>query len=186
MTTPTILDAMSDGALFKPWFKDKATWAAWTAFLAAIFALPMTLEMLATYQACTGRITPPSEPVQEIWVCCGRRAGKSFILALVAVFKACFCSYTAWLTPGERATIAIIASDRKQARVIFRYVKALLMRIPLLAETVERETDDTIELNNSVTIEIKHGIVEGHERLHVCGGAGRRNCLLADRRCRRA
>ena len=37
----TILDAMGDPMLFGPWFRDQASWSAWQAFLAALFALPM-------------------------------------------------------------------------------------------------------------------------------------------------
>jgi hypothetical protein len=47
----------------------------------------------------------------------------------------------------------IIAADRKQARTIFRYVTALLKET-ILAELIERETADTIDLTNGITIEI--------------------------------
>jgi hypothetical protein len=43
----TILDAMHDPALFGPWFKDRASWRAWEAFLAALFGLPMDAEAAA-------------------------------------------------------------------------------------------------------------------------------------------
>ena len=81
----TILDAIDDRNLFAPWFRDRATWATWVAFLRALFALPMTPEQLALYCQCTGRTEPPSEPATESWLICGRRSGKSFTLALVAV-----------------------------------------------------------------------------------------------------
>lgn len=92
--TITILDAMSDRNLFAPWFKDPASWAAWRAWLAALFALPMTPEQFAVYKQCTGRSDPPSSPAQEGWLVCGRRAGKSFILALVAVFLSALTAHT--------------------------------------------------------------------------------------------
>ena len=41
----------------------------------------------------------------------------------------------------ERAMILVIACDRKQARVIFRYVRALLS-IPMLARLVDREASE--------------------------------------------
>ena len=59
------------------------------------------------------------------------------------------------LAPGERATIMVIAVDRKQARTIFRYIRALLTRVPMLAELIERETEDSFDLSNSVTIEVQ-------------------------------
>ena len=111
---PTLLDACNDRNLFAPWFKNSATWRAWFAFVATLFALPLSDEQLATFKQCTGRSTPPSLPASEAWLVCGRRAGKSFMLALCAVFLACFRDYRQHLTPGERGTIMIIAADRKQ------------------------------------------------------------------------
>src|SRR5215470_1038207 len=114
----TIFEAIDDTRLFARWFRDRRTWAAWFAFLAALFGLSMTKQQLATYRECTGRTDPPTAPADEAWLICGRRAGKSFVLALVAVFLACFRSYAEHLQPGERATVLIVARDRRQARVI--------------------------------------------------------------------
>jgi len=150
----TILDAVVDANLFAPWFKDRATWRAWHAFLAALFALPMTPDQLAIYRECTGRDEPPSSPASEGWLICGRRAGKSFVLALVAVYLAAFHSYRKYLAPGERGTIMVIAADRKQARTIFRYIGGLLTKVPMLRRMVERETAEAFDLNNDVSIEV--------------------------------
>lgn len=152
--TPTILDATADPHLFGPWFKDRATWRAWFAFLRALFALPLLTTDRAIYRQCTGRSTPPSEPAREAWLVVGRRGGKSFIVALIAVFLACFRDYSSYLTAGERGTVMVIAADRKQARVIMRYVRALLRGIPMLARLIESETADSIELATRVSIEI--------------------------------
>src|SRR6266566_3472352 len=89
----TILEAMADEKLFLPWMRNLATWATWRVFLAALFALPMTSEQLAVYRRFTGRALPPTEQANEGWLVCGRRAGKSFVLALIAVFLAAFNDY---------------------------------------------------------------------------------------------
>jgi hypothetical protein len=149
-----LIEAMRDQNLFAPWFKKNETWAAWRAFLCALFALPMTDEQLELYRQCTGRSEPPSIAITESWLVCGRRAGKSFILALIAVFLACFHDYRQYLASGERGTIVIIATDRKQARVIFRYIRGLLQGVPMLERLIERETSDTFDLTNGVTIEV--------------------------------
>src|SRR5438105_1194521 len=120
--TLTILDAIADEKLFAPWFRKRKTWAGWFAFLAALFALPMTPEQFATFQRCTGRTAPPPAPAGEGWLVCGRRAGKSFVLALIAVFLACFHDYRGHLAPGERGTVIVIATDRRQSRTIVRYI----------------------------------------------------------------
>ena len=65
-----------------------------------------------------------------------------------------FFDYRRYLSPGERGTVLIIATNSKQARVIFRYVRALLTHIPMLAKLIERETTDSFDLNNGATIEV--------------------------------
>lgn len=149
-----ILDAIDDPQLFAPWFRDPASWQAWRAFLCALFGLPMTPGQLAIYQQCTGRSEAPTTPASECWLPCGRRGGKSFTLALIAVFLACFKDYRPYLQPGERGTVIVTAADRRQARTIFRYARALLTRVPMLARMVERETAESFDLSNEVSIEI--------------------------------
>lgn len=150
-----ILQASADPELFARWFRDRATWQPWFAFLAALFGLPMTDEQMAIYRKHTGRDEAPSAPSDEAWLIIGRRGGKSFVMALIAVFLACFRSYAEYLQPGERATVLVIAADRRQARVVMRYVRGLLTNIPLLSEMIEGEgRADGFDLNNSVTIEV--------------------------------
>ncbi|WP_050578719.1 hypothetical protein [Rhizobium leguminosarum] len=149
-----ILDTFEDPKLFRPWFKDRATYEAWFAFTAAMFAIDMTPEQLAIYRKHTGRIAPPSQAATEAALIIGRRGGKSLFLALWSVYLACFRKYDAYLQPGERATIMILAADRRQARVIFRYISGMLNDIPLLKRMVERETAESFDLSNRTTIEV--------------------------------
>ena len=149
-----ILDACLDPEVFGPAFRNKASWQAWFAFLAALFGLPLTPEELAIYQQCTGRKIPPVTRAVEGWLVCGRRAGKSFILAVVAVFLACFFDWRPYLGPGERGTIMIVAADRRQARTIMRYVRGLLKAVPMLAQLIEAERQEGIDLSNRLTIEV--------------------------------
>jgi hypothetical protein len=149
----TIIAATADANLFARWFKRRETWASWFAFLKVLFGLPLGEAELATFRSCTGRSSPPVGITREAHLICGRRAGKSFILALVAVFLATFRDWRGCLAPGERGTVVIIAADRRQGRVIFRYISALL-RIPMLASLVERSGAEFIDLKGSVTIEI--------------------------------
>lgn len=151
----SILDAVADDRLFAPWFAKKpGSWAAWLAFLAALFALEMTPEQLRLYQQCTGRKKPPQGVARYAYLICGRRAGKSFVLALVATFLACFFNYAPYLARGERGTVMIVASDRRQARTILRYIRAMIKEVPLLKRMIEREAAEGFDLTNRVTIEI--------------------------------
>jgi hypothetical protein len=150
----SIIAATEDPVLFARWFRKRETWASWFAFLKVLFGLPMSEAELATFRSCTGRSSPPIGVTREAHLICGRRAGKSFILAITAVYLACFHDWRGCLSPGERGTIMIIATDRRQARTIFRYIVALL-RVKLLAGLVDRQWAEFVDLTNSVTIEIQ-------------------------------
>jgi hypothetical protein len=76
------------------------------------------------------------------------------MLSICAVYLSCFHQYRQYLAPGERGVVLVIASDRKQTRVIFRYIRPLLLGVPMLRKLVERETSDQFDLNNSTSIEI--------------------------------
>ncbi|ASY69735.1 hypothetical protein [Sinorhizobium fredii] len=150
-----ILQACDNPELFEPWFRGKRdSFGAWFVFLAALFGLAMTDEQFAVYQNHTGRQERPTRAVNEAWLVIGRRGGKSFVSALVAVFLACFFDYRPYLAPGERGTIMVIAADKKQARVILRYIAAMLNGIEMLKDMKARETATGFDLDNDVTIEI--------------------------------
>ena len=136
----TILQAMEDPHLFGQFFRREEDWAAWKAYLSALFALPMTSEQLATFRECTGRQAPPTSPCTESWLICGRRAGKSYTLSLVATYLATFKDWRPYLGPGELGTIMLIAADKKQARVCLRYIKGLLASVPMLKRMIIAET----------------------------------------------
>ncbi len=148
----TILDALTDANLFKG-SVGRMAMDTWRAFLVALFGLPLSDDMASIFRSCTGRTTGPSSSFVEAWLICGRRAGKSFMMALIAVFLACFRSYTDYLGPGERGTIMVIAADRKQARATLRFIAGLLA-VPMLKKLVERETAESFDLSNRVTIEV--------------------------------
>jgi hypothetical protein len=151
----TIIDACTDPALFAPWFRrPEVSWRPWFTFMRVLFGLGgMTEADCTLFRECTGSETPAKTGYREAWLCVGRRGGKSLVLATVATFLACLVDWAPYLAGGERGTILIIAADRRQARTIYRYCRAML-RVPLLAPLVERDTSDALDLNNGVTIEI--------------------------------
>ena len=149
----SILDAVRDERLFGSAFKDISTWRAWIAFLAALFGIALSDDQADTFRACTARSALPEDPFAEAWLVCGRRSGKSFIMALIAVFLACFRDYRPYLGPGEKATIMVIAADRRQARVVLRYVRGLLAA-PVLQKLVVNDTAESIELAGNTIIEV--------------------------------
>jgi hypothetical protein len=107
----------------------KPSWAGWKRHLA--------------------RLTPD---VRELFAICGRGAGKSRIAAVLACFFATQRTYD--VVPGERIYIAVIAPDRRQAGVTHRYIIGLLKSDRTLADLVDSESGDSVELKNFVTIEV--------------------------------
>jgi hypothetical protein len=101
----TIIYACTDEALFAGWFRDLATWRAWFAFLRTLFGLPMSEDERVVFKQCTGRDDPPEGVTREAWLIVGRRGGKSIILALTAVFLACFIDWLPGFELGTDVTI---------------------------------------------------------------------------------
>jgi len=150
----TIDQALDDPAVFRGVIPDSTTWCAWRGFLKALFSLPMSDDEAETFRACTGRATLPTAAFAAAWLIIGRRGGKSFVLALIAVFLACFVDYRPFLATGERATIVIVAADRRQARVIFRYITGIMRAVPALRAMIAGETAEELRLTTPTNIEV--------------------------------
>jgi hypothetical protein len=148
-----IIEALDDPSLFGPHFRGPS-WTAWRAFLTAAFGLPMDVASRELFRACTGRSAIPTGPISEAALVVGRRGGKSRVLALIAVYLACFRDYAPFLAPGEVATIAVLAANRPQARSIFRYISGLLKAVLLFKPMVLDENQESIALSNRVVIEV--------------------------------
>lgn len=150
-----IIDAIHDPNLFRPFFRDLATWSSWLAILKAIFALPMEPAEVEVYRRLSGRQNSPARQFMEVVIEAGRRAGKSFIVSMIAVFAACFIKYSDVLARGERGVVMLVASDQTTAKILMRYMLAFLEAIPMLSRLIERKTADTIELSNGISIEVR-------------------------------
>lgn len=156
----TIIRAMTDKGLFANWFsrnwRGVDTWRVWKIFLCALFALPLNAEELETYRQHTGRDDVPTEQCSEAWLICGRRAGKSRVAALIAVFLACFRDYSRILAAGEVGTVMVICPDKKQARVVLGYIAAFF-HVPILRKMLESRTQESLTLTNNIRIEVHAG-----------------------------
>lgn len=152
-----IIDAVRDPQLFGSLraFKNPATWSAWVVWLKSVFCIPMSAVEFDVYQKCTGRARQPSKEPSEVFTVVGRRGGKSFISALTAVFVGAFSDFSQYLNVGEVATVLVLARDRDQARVVFRYIKGIINAVPVLRQMVVTERADEIELENGVVIAVK-------------------------------
>jgi hypothetical protein len=156
----SILETMTDERLFASTFRrrgllGKDTFKNWKIFLACLFGLPLSDEDRVIAQKFTGRTDFCGKAFTEAFLIAGRRSGKSLISALVAVFLAAFKNYDDVLVAGEVGTLMVIASDRKQASVILKYIQAFF-RCPLLKSMVISELKESLTIKNgAATISIE-------------------------------
>lgn len=79
----TIIEALEDPLLFRPLFKDPATWQAWRVWLKAVFTLPMAQEEVELYRQRTGREKVPEAEAKEV---CPHRGEIVRLKAIVSDF----------------------------------------------------------------------------------------------------
>lgn len=150
-----IIEAIDDKRVFGklPVFKRPETTRAWRVVLKAIFGLEMDAAEVEIYRRHTGRVNPPTSPVSEAFLICGRRGGKSLFSALTMVFLAVLKDWG--LGPGTGdGHIICLASDREQAGVVFGYIRDI-MRLPAFRTLVVGETRETITLSNRVVLAVR-------------------------------
>jgi hypothetical protein len=146
----TLIDAINDSHLFGGFFRNPESWKSWRVFIQALFGLPV--EDPALFSLCTGGRPLPTAQSREAFLIVGRRGGKSYIAALVAVYLTTFRHYK--LSPGERGIVMILASDKDQAKVIFGYCRAFIQGVDMLRPMVQRETATALEFSSGTAIEV--------------------------------
>jgi hypothetical protein len=104
----TLRNALDDPALLGGVLGGN-TWQPWRSILLAAMGEPLTPEELETLQRFTGRTTAPTQRVDELWCCVGRRGGKSRAMAVLATYLAGLCDYSDKLSPGERGVVLLLA-----------------------------------------------------------------------------
>jgi len=144
----TILDAMDAAQLTGP------SWEAWRAFWRVVTGLPLSDADRATYARHTGRARTPAGPLRSLWTIAGRRSGKSRAgAALFAIWTAVRRDYAGLLAPGEKATLPIVAADRRQARQTLSYLKGMA-RLPAFAPYVASVLKDSVAFTTGCTVEV--------------------------------
>jgi hypothetical protein len=153
----TLYDAMLDPALFGKTFAG-ATFKNWRTVAKTLEGLPLEADELELYTQITGRTDAVAgavrKAVREAYLIKDRRAGGSLFASAFTLHSSALSEYRHKLGPGEVATCALIASDRRQARVAMRYVKGLVADSPLISASVIGETAESISFNNATTVEV--------------------------------
>lgn len=160
------------------------SWKAWQCLAKVQDAMPLNRDEQEMFEACTGRSRPPSEPPGETLVIKGRRCGGSRYGSARAIRAAAFVRYDGRLALGERAVVALAASDREQARVLLEYATSPFSENGLhdlvqrpskwqrLKDLVNRETRWGIDLVTRVSIEVRTahlGTIRGRTYAEVIG-----------------
>jgi hypothetical protein len=148
-------DAMLDRELFGRTFAGP-TFSAWRTVAKILDGLPLTDDELTLYRAITGRDEPPDQPFGEAYLIKPRRAGGTLFGAACGLHAA-LKDYRDQLGPGEVATVALVASDRRQARQLMNYSKGLIADSPIIAAEVEQQTKEAITFAHRVTLEVHVG-----------------------------
>lgn len=146
-----IVEAMNDPELFGAWFAGES-WNGWRAIIRAAFSLPMGDSDRVFFGNVAGTRNLPATRVKELWIAAGRRAGKDSVASLLVAFIAATFDGADRLRPGERPLCLLLATDREQAKIALRFVRAYFEQIPPLKAMVTRETQNGLELSNGVDI----------------------------------
>lgn len=137
---------------------DYKTWKNWELFLKKVYGLPVYGKEGKNFIIeCTKRgdlIDKDKTPgFDNVFAIIGRRGGKSRISGLVAAYEALFVDWSQYLAPGEKAGIFVVAPQKKQAKIVFGYIRAFIRNYK--KEMIVREGEEFIELSNNVTILIQ-------------------------------
>jgi len=137
---------------------DYKTWKNWELFLKKVYGLPVySKEGKNFIIECTKRgdlvAKDKTNGFDNVFAIIGRRGGKSRISGLVAAYEALFVNWEKYLAPGEKAGIFVVAPQKKQAKIVFGYIRAFIRNYK--RDMIIREGEEFIELSNNVTILIQ-------------------------------
>jgi len=132
-----------------------ASWDVWRVILIAAMGEELMPEERVIFKAVTGREREPVERVDELWMICGRRSGKTRAIAILAAYIAALIDFTDVLAPGERASLPIMSASMWQAQKAMSYLIGIFTEVPALARLVTGQTADTISLSTRVDLECR-------------------------------
>lgn len=163
--------AMRDPNLLGEPFQAPSFWT-WHTVAKVISGETLDEREAELFRMCTGRTKLPTGPVKSIVLLVGRRGGKDRFLSSVAVHRAALAAdWNKFLSAGELGVVILIGSDKKQARILRRYCRALIAK-PMIAAEVKRDTDDVLEFRNEASLEVctnDAGLVRGRSVLALLG-----------------
>jgi len=150
-----LIDAVESPRAFRGYFRDLRTWSAWITFSKVLTGdRNLTADEMELFRQCTGLTELPPEPIRECYIIAGRRSGKSTWTSLLTCFYSIWGGWKQYLSPGEKARVFVVATNKQQAQIIRNYVEAFFDLNDSLRRLVKRKLAESIELED-VIIEIK-------------------------------
>jgi hypothetical protein len=131
------------------------SWHAWRVLLIAMVGEKLTDAERTTFKTLTQREREPLQRVEEFVAVAGRRGGKSRAMSVLAAYVAGLCDHRLVLAPGETGVVLLVAPSQRQAKIVLNYVEAVFQGTPILRQLIVHRTQDTLELNNHITIEVR-------------------------------
>ena len=131
------------------------SWSTWRTLLIAAFGEKLTTTERRTFTKFTLRQREPLQRVGQFAAVAGRRAGKTQAVAAAGTYLAAVCDHRGVLSPGETGVLLCLAQDQRIAKKILDYVESNLRRSKILRQRFVARTQDSIELNNSIRIEVR-------------------------------
>jgi hypothetical protein len=153
MKAITLAEAIRDPNLLGGPFQAPSFWP-WHAVAKTISGEPLDEREAELFRKCTGRTKLPAGPVSDLTLLVGRRGGKDRFLSAVAVHRAALSAdWGKHLSAGEQGVVILIGKDKKQAKILRRYCRALVA-VPMIKAEVRRFTDDILEFKNEASLEV--------------------------------
>jgi hypothetical protein len=171
MKAISLAAAMRDPKLLGEPFKADSFWP-WHTVAKVISGEALDQREAELFRRCTGRTKLPTGPISDLTLLVGRRGGKDRFLSAVGVHRAALSqNWSKFLSAGEQGSVILIGSDRKQAKILRRYCRALVA-MPMIKAEVVRYTDEILEFKNGAALEVctnDAGTVRGRSVLALIG-----------------
>jgi len=153
-TRVSMRKALTDPDLFGGVLQAKS-WAGWKILLIAAAGEKLTNAERVEFKRLTGRECEAGAMVSELIAIIGRRAGKSFAMAVFICWIAALCDHRSVLAPGEVGVALCVSRDQKVAKIILGYVEGILQKSKYLRSRIVNVTADAVELVDNISIEVR-------------------------------
>ena len=152
--TVSLRRALTDPRLLGHAFVGES-WTPWRILLIAAMGEELTDAERVIFKQITGRDQEPGQRVNELVAVVGRRGGKSRAMAVLMAYVAALCDHTDVLVKGETGVALCVALDQKVAGIVREHCAAVLEESPILKQLIANRTQDTIQLTNGLSIEVR-------------------------------